>query len=176
MDTIKDWLIEQGVFVLYGLAFIVLAMLSVFIWGFLERINDSKLGIISRSIISIPAIIIGWIIIGGMIRFLFRDYPDLGSVLREMFEGAWISIATFRIIPTYRKFVAIPYLVIYFVFYGFVFYRGYIANGNYYLISFNGVSIIAIVVTSIVSYFIVMKIYKKIIIDDLGEIKATKNE
>ena len=67
MDFIKDWFFTQSISILHWIILAVSAGALSLIWIALEKIETSKLGTFLRTILCIPAIILGWSFLGGQL-------------------------------------------------------------------------------------------------------------
>lgn len=128
MDHVKNWLLSQGILMLIGLAFIAAAIITSLLWTALEKLESSKLGTPLRLVLCVPAILLGWITIGGMIGLFFRDYPAITELCKSVFEGPWISIVIFKAIPLKGKSIALPFVALYVTWEGYISYLGFFEN------------------------------------------------
>jgi hypothetical protein len=127
MDFIKDWFFTQSISILHWIILAVSAGALSLIWIALEKIETSKLGTFLRTILCIPAIILGWSFLGGCIASFLRD-PKLFELCQPVYEGPLISIVIFKAIPQKGKFVAIPFVLIHFLINIGVVYYGFFEN------------------------------------------------
>jgi hypothetical protein len=123
MESVKNWLLSQGLWILRGLTFAVAGAFASFIWRTLAKVEKSQLGIVLRLLICLPAIIAGWVIFG---IFLLDFGERATEVAKRLFEGPWISIVIFKAIPKKGEYVALPFVALYGVFECYITYLGFV--------------------------------------------------
>jgi hypothetical protein len=160
MEYVKNWLLSQGILMLIGLAFIASALITGLIWTALEKVESSKLGTTLKILLCIPAIILGWITIGGMIGLFFRDYPAITELCKSIFEGPWISIVIFKAIPPKGKFAALPFVALYVIWEGYISYLGFFENQKAIFSTTEAVSALLAIISSCGTYWFLRKINK----------------
>jgi hypothetical protein len=161
MDAFKSWLLGQGFYLLIGVLFIVLGVITSAIWKILEKVEHSTLGFFVRSVICLLAIVVGWVSIGGLIGLFFRDYPNLKSFLKMLFEGPWISFVTFKAIPKNGKYVAALFLLFYTGFLGYLAHLAFSEREQDALTTTDGVKLVFYILTSVGVYLVFLKIKNK---------------
>ena len=115
--------------------FVASSIVTGLLWAALEKVEISKLGTLLRFVLCIPAILLGWIAIGGMIGLFFRDYPTLSYLSKNIFEGPWISIVIFKAIPQKGQYAALPLIAVYVIWEGFISYLGFFGNEQFGIFS-----------------------------------------
>lgn len=80
------------------------------LWSAMEKIQKSKANPIFRFLACIPFIGIGWMATAGIITVVFMHLPVLAYPVKNIFEGIWISIVVFKLIPRKAPLFAIPFL------------------------------------------------------------------
>jgi uncharacterized membrane protein len=124
METLKNWLVSQGVLVLFFVAFILAVFLVTLVWAALEKIQNSKLSNPLRFLLCIPLVIGGWIALGGMLGIFFREYPGITYLSKTIIEGPWIAVVFYKAIPNNGRFYSLLLIVPYVIWEGYIAYLG----------------------------------------------------
>ena len=159
METIKNWLLSQGILMLISLAFALVAFVTSLIWVALDKVERSKLGITLRLMICIPAILIGWVTVDAMIGIITRNYPSITELAKKLFEGPWISIVIFKVIPTKGRYAAPPFVALYCILEGYIAFLGLFQKERAIFSVTEAIFALLAIVVSVGTYLILAKIY-----------------
>ncbi len=155
------WLLEQGLWLLVGFLIFVAVTITGAIWAVLDWVESSRLNIFPRLLICLLAIIAGWISIGGAIGFSLLNYQGISSFLKSLYEGPWISVVIFKAAPDNGKYWAIPFVLSFTAFHGYLAYSAFFGKEDFTTIASYGYLSIFAMITTIASYLSLLRLQDK---------------
>lgn len=139
---------EQGLWLLVGFLIFVAVTITGVIWTVLDWVESSRLNIFQRLLICLLAIIAGWVSIGGAIGFSLLNHQGISSFLKNLYEGPWISIVIFKAAPDKGKYWAIPFVLCFAAFHGYLACSAFFHKEDFTAIpSYGYLSIFAMITT-----------------------------